>query len=661
MKKYFFSLFLLVVAVFILIKCKNNDERKIAVTGITLNKNVITFECLGHTEKLIATVEPSDATNKDVIWTSNNESVATVGEDGTVTARGVGATTIYVATDNRNFVAQCNVNVLQPHLDCIPVTGVRLDKTELTINVDQRVTLTHIIEPDHATNKSVSWSSSKPLVANVNATTGEIRGTGIGECEITVKTVNGGHTASCKLTVIVSATGVTLSHKSMDLVLGRKNTLLSAFITPSNVINKKVTWSSDQPDIAEVDQNGDIHAKALGTAVIKAKTDDGGFEASCNVRVKASPYRQIKGFLRTDGKGNYIDDEGIVAIQGMGNILSQQDFPKAASIGFNNVRFYMDARNFMSNETYNWNTLNNAVSWAKQNNLTLVLCLMERPGTNNPEFMTNPSYQNRHVDFWKSVANRYKDEPAISAYEIMNEPPINPVDGEGYPFTKTFGLYQTIVQRLVTEIREIDMNHNIIIEHPWLAGAQEPNLGMYNTQPNDQRDNWRNVNGKFNYPDIEDPANNYSYTYHCYEPGRYVHQIPQEIQTQFNCSSTVCDCHRVYPSNTIAKHSVMDPVTGQSWTMNERFVEYSYTICMDYIRNVKKVPAYVGEWGVMSCNFTNNNSGVNRGARQYILDVVSALAAHELSWSYHPFYRNEFSPNVDKNWERTMKEAFGTE
>lgn len=668
MKKSFFSFSLMAVVVAtvcMVITCKDNHP--VIVTGVKLNKTELTLEIVGDTEQLIATIEPKNAANQNVSWRSSNNKVAEVDDEGLVTAKGDGTCDITVTTDDRWKEATCTVTVPDQSTIVIPVTGVSLDRSELTLAVTQKMQLNATVEPPRATNPNVRWRTSDARIATVSSS-GLVEGISRGNIVITVTTISGELTATCDVAVVVAVTGMKLNKSRMDIILGRKHTLLAPIFSPTNdVDNKKIIWTSSNDAIASVDENGDISGKAIGTAVITAKTDDGGFTSTCEVTVKEDPYRRIQGFLRSAEGGKYVDDLGEVAIRGMGNIYNQVDFQKAASIGFNNVRYYMFARDYEPNnpsppyDTYTWTKIDNAVNWARQYNLTLVLCMMDRPGTNNSTFFTNQVYQDRLVGFWRALADRYKDEKVISAYELMNEPPLNEIAGDTPPFPKTFDFYKAYVQRMVTAIREVDMNHNIVMEHPWLSGLQEPSLGFYNTTPNDQSDKWRNVNGEFNFPNISDPANNYTYTYHCYEPGRYVHQISQNVQTQFDClNCRLCtDCDRVYPSNAVAKHFEYDPVTGQSWRMTKDFLDYVYTIPMDYCRNVKQVPVYIGELGVMSCNFTNNCSGTNRGARQYVLDLVDVLSTYRLSWSYHPFYVNEFYPNVYPGWEAAVREAFG--
>ena len=170
----------------------------IAVTGVTLNKTGITLEVDGS-ETLTATVAPDNATNKKVTWKSDKPEIATVDANGKVTAVKVGEATITVTTEDGGKTATCKVTV---EAATIAVTGVTLNKTELTLEVDGSETLTATVAPDDATNKEVTWSSDKPEIVTVDAT-GKVTGVAIGEATITVTTEDGGKTATCKVAVKV--------------------------------------------------------------------------------------------------------------------------------------------------------------------------------------------------------------------------------------------------------------------------------------------------------------------------------------------------------------------------------------------------------------------------------------------------------------------------
>ena len=267
------------------------------VQSVGLNKTELALE-VGKTGTLEAKVEPSDATNKNVTWSSSNSEVATV-DNGVVTAVSAGEAIITVTTEDGAKTATCKVTVNAPQT--VPVTGVTLDKAELTLEKGSTGTLTATVAPQNATNNTVTWSSSNPEVATVD--NGVVTAVSAGEAIITVTTEDGAKTATCKVTVnapqTVPVTGVTLDKTSLDLKTG-DNTTLTATVNPESATNKDVTWISDKPEIAAV-EGGTVTAKAAGTAIIAVTTVDGGKIATCKVTV--TPKTVPVSSIQVQGKG----------------------------------------------------------------------------------------------------------------------------------------------------------------------------------------------------------------------------------------------------------------------------------------------------------------------------------------------------------------------
>ena len=238
----------------------------------------------GGTATLTATITPSNATDQNVTWSSDNESVATVDQNGRVTAVAQGGATITAAVDGKSAKCSVTVNAAAP----VPVTSVSLDKTSLGLTEGDTETLTATVEPSDATNKNVTWSTSDASIATV--TDGVVTAVAPGTATITVTTEDGNKTATCAVTVTaatVPVTGVTLNKTSTSLYVGDTETLTPT-ITPDNATNKNVTWSSDDTSVATVDASGLVTAVARGTAVITATAADGsGASASCTVTVSS--------------------------------------------------------------------------------------------------------------------------------------------------------------------------------------------------------------------------------------------------------------------------------------------------------------------------------------------------------------------------------------
>ena len=172
------------------------DVDEVSVTGVTLDKTSLTLT-EGDSQTLVATIVPENATNKNVSWSSSDESVATVDQSGKVTALKAGSAIITVTTSDGGKIATCTVTVKEK---VYPVTGVTLDKTSLTLTEGDSQTLVATIVPENATNKNVSWSSSDESVAAVNQS-GKVTALKAGSAIITVTTFDGGKTATCTVTV----------------------------------------------------------------------------------------------------------------------------------------------------------------------------------------------------------------------------------------------------------------------------------------------------------------------------------------------------------------------------------------------------------------------------------------------------------------------------
>ncbi|WP_283123289.1 Ig-like domain-containing protein [Anaerotignum lactatifermentans] len=265
-------------------KQTGSGQISVSVAGVSLDKTEIVL-VEGSSEKLTATVEPANATNKGVTWSSDHEAIATVDQNGAVTARRGGQATITVTTADGSKTATCTVRVKIQIGE--PVQSVGLNKTELALEVGKTGTLEAKVEPSDATNKNVTWSSSNPEVATVD--NGVVTAVSAGEAIITVTTEDGAKTATCKVTVnapqTVPVTGVTLDKAELTLEKGSTGTL-KATVEPQNATNNTVTWSSSNPEVATVD-NGVVTAVSAGEAIITVTTEDGAKTATCKVTVNA--------------------------------------------------------------------------------------------------------------------------------------------------------------------------------------------------------------------------------------------------------------------------------------------------------------------------------------------------------------------------------------
>ena len=251
------------------------------VTGISLSETTVELKP-GETHQLTATVLPQNASNAEVTWYSDKESVATVSQLGLVTGVGPGETTVHAVTTDGGKMASCLVKV------GTPVKGITLSVSSKTLYVgDPSLDISATLTPANATDKSLEWSSSDPEVASIApgaALRAVIKPLKPGKTTITATTKDGGFTASCEVTVKRHVSGVSLNKASLTLYVGETESL-AATVAPEDASDKTVAWSSDNSAVASV-SNGKVTANKPGTAVIKVVTNDLSKEAACTVTVK---------------------------------------------------------------------------------------------------------------------------------------------------------------------------------------------------------------------------------------------------------------------------------------------------------------------------------------------------------------------------------------
>lgn len=249
--------------------------------------------------------------NSDTAWSaSSNAAWATVSptsgskDDGSVTVTVDANTTssprtatIEVhATDSADLKRTITINQKAQASATIAVTGVSLDKSNETLTASgATLSLTAIVAPINASNKSVTWETSAPGVASVSGSglTATVTPLTAGSATISVKTIDGNFTASCNVTVNAAAvpvTGVSFSPDKDTVVLGSGNRTITATITPNTATNKTVTWETLTPTVATVTPGSGLTATVnpltVGDAVIQVKTADGNFTSNYRLHIK---------------------------------------------------------------------------------------------------------------------------------------------------------------------------------------------------------------------------------------------------------------------------------------------------------------------------------------------------------------------------------------
>ena len=228
-----------------------------------------------------------------VTYSSDKETVATVDENGQVTIKGAGEATITATVkDSKTYAYATKTATYQITVTAatVAVTGVSLNKTELDLYIGGSETLTATVAPTDASNKTVTWKSSKESVATVDAN-GKVTAVGAGEATITAKA--GEKTAECKVTVKKVAGSISYADDKQTVT---KNVDDAAFTNTLTIVGDgKVTYSSDKTSVATVDENGKVTIKGVGEATITATVADSDTytyatkTASYKLTVKALP------------------------------------------------------------------------------------------------------------------------------------------------------------------------------------------------------------------------------------------------------------------------------------------------------------------------------------------------------------------------------------
>lgn len=224
-------------------------------------------------------------------------------------------------------------------------------------------------------------------------------------------------------------------------------------------------------------------------------------------------------FITRDGtKLMYMGEEILLRGMAFGNLVwddrynpdqhhTEKDLERISALGMNAIRFYLNYKTFEDDSspyTYKesgWEWIDNNIEWARKNGVFLILNMHVPQGgfqsqCNGDELWTVPENQSRLAALWKAIAAKYKDEPQIAGFDIVNEPiPVTSVNQ-----------WTILAQRIIDSIRTVDQNHLIITER---AIALDCNYG-YADENN-------------NYPQITEE--NLMYTVHLYEPYSYTHQL----------------------------------------------------------------------------------------------------------------------------------------
>lgn len=280
------------------------------VTTVTVSEPRITLLLSDKPEEgekiLSAVIAPENAYCQDVTWTTSNEAIAAIDENGKVIAKAPGTATITVLSDDPFSAsypkrATVTVTVLQA------VSGIELDQTEMTMNKNAYATLKASVLPENASQKTLIWESSDPSIVRVS--NGQLTAVSTGNAVITCSSTDGSNiTAETEVTVIQMVNNITFPDiiGSQEILIG-ENKIFLPKILPEDASNKNLIWKSSDESIVTVNSLGIITAKDTGTATVTCMANDGSEKSALiNIFVPSIGFNEKK-ITVTEKEGLVID------------------------------------------------------------------------------------------------------------------------------------------------------------------------------------------------------------------------------------------------------------------------------------------------------------------------------------------------------------------
>lgn len=249
---------------------------EIPVKGVSIGKPE---ECMyvGDRFKPDVAIVPENALNRNYTLKSLDERVAALDDDGFVVLKSYGKARIQATTEDGGYTDVCEFDVYEH------TVGIRFETEQARVRKGGRLTLAAVAQPEGKTDGRLVWSSSDGSVASVDEE-GVVSGKSKGEAVITVTAVDGGYTAECRVRVYQPVTELRMDNRSVTVDTG-EDIQLTATILPYDADNKSIVWSSDNPDVADVNGKGVVTGVKAGQTVIRATSEDEGISDFCVVTV----------------------------------------------------------------------------------------------------------------------------------------------------------------------------------------------------------------------------------------------------------------------------------------------------------------------------------------------------------------------------------------
>lgn len=247
--------------------CTKSDKLNITVKSIHLTAKNTELK-IGEKVTIIAEIIPIDATNKETNWISSNPEIASIKNTGELIAIKEGKTTITVSTEDGSRNAKIEITVLANE---IQAESIKIINVKNSLEVDEEINLIADIIPSNTTNKEINWTSSNPEIASIDKT-GKIHAIKEGKTIVTVSTKIGNKTDNYEITIkekIIPIESISLEYNGKTIKNGDIVSLVIN-ILPINTTNRNIKWTSDKPEIASVNEDGQVSFLKDGKVTITA-------------------------------------------------------------------------------------------------------------------------------------------------------------------------------------------------------------------------------------------------------------------------------------------------------------------------------------------------------------------------------------------------------
>ena len=289
---------------------------------------------VGARLQLKAVCAPDNASITAVTWTSKTPAIATVDENGVVTGLKKGyANIVATAADGSNIAGTVTLTVTQP------AEAISFTNSQIEVTTGKTVSARYSVLPADTTDKTVSWSTSDPSVATVR--NGQVTGVKAGTCLLTA-TSNSNPEVYATATVVVSqlVSKVECANAASELSIKVGEYVQTRWtLSPDDATNKGLTFRTNAPKVATVDENGMVKAIGRGVATITAQAKDSG---------------RRQGYAR------------VTVIQPVTGVSMQYPLYYVQRGGYRSVRAICQPRN-ANNQKIIWSSMDESVATIKSN------------------------------------------------------------------------------------------------------------------------------------------------------------------------------------------------------------------------------------------------------------------------------------------------------